>query len=137
MLNKVYIVDDDAISLFLTKEIVALHNNNCSSTCYMDAAQALNQLIQDGLANNMPDLILLDLNMPLMNGFEFVDKLEYVCKGLEVGFSVVILTSSVDDKDKKRSIQSNIIFDFIEKPLTEGKLSQIVTALSKRKKPSL
>ncbi|GAB3195310.1 response regulator RpfG family c-di-GMP phosphodiesterase [Pontibacter aydingkolensis] len=135
MLKKVYIVDDDPLSLFLAKNILTLYNINCKSSCYIDANQALDQLVEDALTGDLPDLVLLDLNMPLMSGFEFLRRLGSVCRGLEMECFVAILTSSIDEEDKKRCAESALVIDFLEKPLTNSMLHTITKAITKKNGP--
>jgi CheY-like chemotaxis protein len=77
--------------------------------------------------SNYPNLIFLDLNMPIMNGWEFLD--EFV-KTYYVQFpktKVVILTSSIDPKDEERASEYSIAIDFLSKPLTGTMLNDLRT----------
>lgn len=120
---EVLVVDDDEIILILHKTRVkkmGLHPNPISKT---NGLEALNYI----LSNNFSDthfLVLLDINMPLMNGWEFLNELEkntMLCR-----ISVAIVTSSIDDADKEMADQYPRVIDFIEKPLSDLNLKLLM-----------
>jgi CheY-like chemotaxis protein len=118
----VMLIDDSELDNFINERI--LQSAHFARRIYVhtsgkSALEFLNNLKTMGkaLAEVRPDVIFIDLNMPLMNGFHFLD--QYL-KIKEPGFSprLAILTSSVneDDKKKARSIKEDIIF--LNKPLS-------------------
>jgi len=112
MVNKILLVDDDAATNFLSREILV----------DLDAAREI-LVVQDGDAacdlireNSCPDIIFLDVRMPRMSGFDFLnmlDKME-ICKKSKV----VLLTSSSRMEDKEKALQYSNVLDYLEKPLT-------------------
>jgi len=120
--NKVLLVDDDAATNFLAE--LAFRNLAIANEI---------QVAGDGLAacellkqNNCPDIIFLDIRMPRMDGFDFLDYFNEmnVCKRVKV----VMLTSSTRSEDKARALSYTAVIDYIEKPLTEQVIQKIADA---------
>ncbi len=129
-LNSILLVDDDKASIYLTQEMLSeMEIANHIFVC-KNGKEAL-QFIQDNCLNisipnpiQCPDVIFLDINMPLMNGFEFLDALHNL-PGLERQFmTIIMLTTSTRADDMNRAWQYNIT-EYIEKPLTEEKLQSL------------
>ena len=112
MFNTVMVVDDSESDLLFT-QIVLERSGVARQLVLMDSARrALDFLAQPG--NPAIDLILLDINMPGMDGFEFLDSYEQQCAQPT---SVVMLTSSPDPADRVRALQHRCVRDFLAKPL--------------------
>ncbi len=123
--DKVLLVDDDSINNFLSEEIISGANITEEVVLLTDGQQALNYLnsLKDEKEPRQKLLILLDLNMPVMDGFEFLE--EFNPDEIEADFQIVILTSSDNQRDIEK-IKAYDIKNFISKPITEEKLLEIL-----------
>ena len=72
-----------------------------------------------------PEVIFLDLNMPIMDGFQFADEFEKLPESLKMKTKIVILTTSINPSDIERSKKYAQIIKFVNKPLTQAVLSSI------------
>ena len=130
-INSICLIDDDPIFVFGTKVILNNNSEFCSSILVYEngreALESLTALLKS--ENQIPEVIFLDLNMPVMNGWEFLDEL---CKIPEISYKTVvfILSSSMAAKDIKKSKAYKIVKDFICKPLTESKFSKLLEEIS-------
>jgi CheY-like chemotaxis protein len=125
MKNKItYIIDDDKISsrlmtLLLTK------NNFCEEViCFNDASEALKLLkahSHDSLL--LPDVIFVDLNMPNLDGRQFLDA--FTLLTIKKKIAVFILSSSVDPTDIQLTEEYKVVKRFLMKPITVSKLSEL------------
>jgi CheY-like chemotaxis protein len=84
----------------------------------------LNKQLVEG--NNPPDFIFLDINMPMMNGFQFLDNLSDQLIEFLHSSKVVMLSSSVDPRDIEKAKHYPIVKDFISKPLSIDYISNIL-----------
>ena len=123
-----YIIDDDEVILYLT----GLINKNVEfcdrMDSFTDSGNALKS-IKLAIDNNLdlPSLILIDLNMPIMNGWAFLDELSKLKKGKDI--PVFIFSSSINEEDINRAKKYKIVKDYIIKPLTVNKISKILRAI--------
>ena len=120
-----YIIDDDEIIIYLTDKLIKKGDFCERVSTFTDAAKALETLktaIKTG--KDLPEVILFDLNMPNMNGWEFIEEFKKLKIPKEI--PTFVFTSSIDPNDKQRSFQYPEIRDFITKPLTIQKLDKIL-----------
>lgn len=122
MNRTVLLIDDDHFALYINQEIIQPFIATSLET-YLQAKLALN-FLATYLAENARVLIFLDLNMPEMNGWQFLDELRRSRFKSQV--SVVIVTSSVDERDSFRAFEYPFVKGFIIKPVEE----QTILALS-------
>lgn len=121
------IIDDDPIFVFGTKKIMELANFCENFMVFHNGEEALNHLqpiIEVG-RESIPDVILLDLNMPIMDGWEFLDEFTRIpCKKQIV---IYIVTSSVDPADVERAKTYDKVSNYLVKPISSRKLQQILS----------
>jgi CheY-like chemotaxis protein len=91
---------------------------------FNNAKLAIAKLKQNCIENeNLPDAILLDLNMPVMDGWQFLD--EFVLLPIKKEISIFIITSSIDPIDIEMAKKYSVVKDYIMKPITAQKLNAL------------
>ncbi|MDB5153885.1 MAG: response regulator [Mucilaginibacter sp.] len=118
------LIDDNYIDNFVTRRILESGNFAEQVIVSQSATDAINSL-RSGTVK--PDVIFLDIRMPVMGGFEFLqeyDKLEIEGKQ---AIKIFMLSSSLDPTDLKKSINNKYITQFVHKPLTQKILDEICT----------
>ncbi|WP_416866721.1 MAG: response regulator [Imperialibacter sp.] len=118
--RRIFLIDDDEI--FLMISTVNL-KTVCSDVEILTATNGQEGLLQ--LNSAQPNVILLDVNMPVMGGWEFLEKLSGAGIGVNLDFPIYITTSSVDPEDKRRAQLHPLVKGFIEKPLTAEKIREM------------
>jgi len=115
------LIDDNYIDNFVTRKIIEGSNFAESIIVVRSATEAINSL-RDGLVK--PDVIFLDVRMPLMSGFEFLDEYDKIAIDKE-NIKIFMLSSSLDPLDMRKSTDNKYITQFIHKPLTQKALEEL------------
>lgn len=123
--TQILLIDDDEINNFLNNKFLKRYNPEVKVDICISAITALEKLNDE----YNPNLILLDLNMPQINGWSFLDEFRKKNKKIPV----IILTSSIDPHDHIKSKRYEEVIDFIEKPLSTIKISRIFENILKEK----
>jgi CheY-like chemotaxis protein len=132
MLDKIFCIDDDPITLMLckkviervefAKEIITAQNGEEAIQYFHNLAKTQKQ--RD--SPSYPKLTFLDLNMPIMNGWEFLDV--YLQKGYQTLFpeaKFIVLSSTIDPDDVNQTKNYPIVVDFLSKPITKEMLEDL------------
>lgn len=119
------IIDDDDIFLKLGKMYLELGNCTSSVTLYNDATMALD--IITGMLEHIDKklVVFLDLNMPILNGFGFLDLIQQVPNAFDEKLSVYIMTSSLNEDDLERAQNYPIVKKYLSKPMTMDMVNEI------------
>lgn len=122
--NKILIIDDNYIDNYITSAIIKKNNLANDLVEFDNGLKAIEYLEQNkDNAEELPDLILLDLYMPLMDGFEFLNLFEKIDFTSTKKCKICIVSSSIDDNDIIKAKLDKNIYTFISKPLTAELLS--------------
>lgn len=122
-LNCILLVDDDSINNFINIKILRKIGASEKVKTALNGQEALEYIKEFCQATELccPDLIFLDINMPVMNGFEFLEAYRHLKLGNKCKVKIVVLTTSTNPSDLDR-IRDLGITDFLSKPLTEEKV---------------
>jgi CheY-like chemotaxis protein len=116
------LIDDNYIDNFVTRKILESGNFAEKIIVVRSATEAISEL---RAGNIVPDVIFLDVRMPLMSGFEFLEEYDRI-HGLDKGnIKIFMLSSSLDPLDMRRSTDNKYITQFIHKPLTQKALEEL------------
>lgn len=125
--KSVLLIDDSYIDNLINHKIIT-SNNFAEHVVVMDSAidalAYLHQCIAE--KKDIPDVIFLDIRMPEMNGFEFLKNLSLMEGIKEAGFKIFVLSSSLDPADLKQMKADRLVSKFINKPLTNKVLEDII-----------
>ena len=124
------IIDDSELDCFVTQKFLELSNRNLAIKTFQNAKHALEIIRESPNEDNFPTIILLDLQMPFMNGFEFVEEFEKLPIEVKKNYTIAILTilsPTNNPTDVYKILTYKTVKSIIEKPLTKEKLLSILS----------
>mgnify|MGYP001390831483 FL=1 len=124
----VFVIDDDKVFHFIIKKLFSKNNIDISPSFYLNGLEAIEEIKEKiNSGNTLPDLILLDINMPIMDGWQFLDefrKTRIVTQGERTTIYLVSSSDSISDINKAKEYQDQIK-DYFFKPMTLEDLQKI------------
>ena len=124
MVAKAVLIDDSDIDLFIQRRFLEVYNFSQQLVLYRSAEEALNWLkMLNGEAP--PDVIFLDLNMPDVDGFSFLENFDELPQIVRDKAKIVVLTSSNNKKDKEQAFANKNVIQFITKPLKQSDIEDL------------
>ncbi|WP_375253690.1 response regulator [Dokdonia donghaensis] len=124
------IIDDDPIFVFGAQRLMKMSNFCKGFLIFHDGEQALNHLLpvlRGTVKSAIPDVILLDINMPILDGWQFLDGIITIDVVKEI--TIFIVTSSIDPRDKEKAETYSNVKNFIVKPITQDKLNDLMSQM--------
>lgn len=128
MKTRILLIDDDYLVQFINKKYLQHAYPVEDTYSFLSASQALDFLRTEDADENLLHIIFLDINMPEIDGWEFMDILQSDFSSLN--FEVHMLSSTISEEDQKKAEAYHFVSSFIEKPLNKNKLSQILESIS-------
>lgn len=121
-----FVIDDNDVDLFVQKRFMEINHFANEIVTFNSAGRALEAI--QSLPDAPPEVIFLDLNMPAISGFDFLEHLKtQPLKSPDL--KIVILTSSNSQVDYERALTYKNVVGFISKPLTIQRLKEVATLL--------
>lgn len=125
-INSIYVVEDDPISTYVIKLALDQHPSFLQSLEFKNGQEAADSLSHNIESGQLPELILLDINMPVLDGWGFLNTFqEMKLKSIPV----VMLTSSINPEDIEKAQQHQLVKGFLSKPLNKDKLDEILSLI--------
>ncbi len=129
---KILIVDDDELGNFLVATMLESYSFIESYHIEINGYKALDYLENAIRESHFPDVIFVDLKMPEIDGFEFIELYEQAFYDQFPATKVMVLTSSIREKEKREAMEFASVVDFISKPLSEKLLQETYKSVQQR-----
>ena len=127
-MKTIFLIDDDPVFVYLTKKIICSVNGGCHIREFADgelAIDRLRQICKD--TGELPDVIFVDLSMPVMDGWEFLNEYALLCPHFSKPIELFIVSSSISPQEVERSKTYSAVSDFLIKPVAKGKIAEIIS----------
>lgn len=122
------LIEDDAFQVFLLEKMIELAEIPSTIIVFKNGKEAFDGLKERNLTGEkIPDVIFLDINMPIWDGWEFLAEMKK--HQIPIGKQLFILTSSLSMDDQQKAKAYNLSDRYLNKPLTKEKLKDILSAL--------
>jgi len=128
--STILVIDDESLSLFICEQFIKRVIKDPEITSCLNGKHAIDMLleIKNQDINLLPDYIFLDIAMPIMNAWEFLERFNDLNIDPTGKCKIYIITSSLYKSDLKKSRSYTIITDYIVKPLDIGKIRRVFCA---------
>lgn len=119
------LIDDDFIHQFGMKRMIQRYYPSTQILEFYSGLEAINFFKNNTDKAALPEIIFLDINMPIMNGWEFLEEFGKLRSSLKKKIDIYLLSSSTDKEDIDRAKSNSLVIDYIVKPLTSEWLENI------------
>ncbi len=125
--NNVYVIDDDKIFHFIINKLLAKNDINANLSFFHNGLDALDEIKENLTSDHLlPDLILLDINMPILDGWQFLEEYQQIKEQFNIQPDIYLISSSdnVMDTDKAKEF-SDVIKNYLLKPVNNQDIESI------------
>ncbi len=121
------LIDDDPINNMICELTIEIIHGKSDIKSFVNPEMGFKyiQTEHHGKKDDHNTILLLDLNMPVMSGWEFLERFDNLSKVIKNSINIYILSSSIDERDKDRSYANKNVKGFLLKPLTRDVINQI------------
>lgn len=125
-INNMYVIDDDKIYHFLFKNLLKQNKIDVNATFFPNGLEAIEHIKKIEDKDNLPELILLDVNMPIMNGWQFLEEYNKLRGALPKPCTIYMISSSNNDVDINKAKEfGDVLKDYFLKPICKEDLDKI------------
>tara|TARA_R110002051_G_scaffold111608_2_gene184211 strand:- start:13581 stop:13988 length:408 start_codon:yes stop_codon:yes gene_type:complete len=125
--ENVYFIDDDPIYVFISKKLIVEENFCKNIRVFENGKNAIEAIVDNGTAKQqLPNIIFLDLTMPVMNGWEFLESFQASPIENKETIKIIVMSSSINPLEIDMIKSYAIVSEYIVKPITPADLAKII-----------
>tara|TARA_R110000868_G_scaffold265371_1_gene524191 strand:+ start:74 stop:481 length:408 start_codon:yes stop_codon:yes gene_type:complete len=125
--ENVYFIDDDPIYVFISKKLIVEENFCKNIRVFENGKNAIEAIVDNGTAKQqLPNIIFLDLTMPVMNGWEFLESFQASPIENKETIKIIVMSSSINPLEIDMIKSYPIVSEYIVKPITPADLAKII-----------
>jgi len=125
--NSVCIIDDDSIYVYIVKRLMDECNFCDSIIEFENGKEGIEGIINLNATKKLPNIIFLDLSMPIMSGWEFLDSFAEAAISNKEDIKIIVMSSSINPNEIEMIKAYPMVTDYIVKPITPSDLEKIAT----------
>jgi CheY-like chemotaxis protein len=130
--GRIFLIDDDPIYVFLVRKIIESVDSSLEISAFSDGELAINHLAKVGAdPGQLPDIIFLDLSMPVLDGWGFLEEFHGLRDKFDKRIDLYIVSSSISPEDLERSRRDPMVVDFLIKPLERDTVADVILHMLK------
>lgn len=130
-IETIYLVDDDDVFQFLTKKVIEESNLVSKIKIFNNGQEAIEDITDKYMkGSQLPEIILLDLSMPVMDGWEFLEEFSKIENNHSI--MIYVISSSISPKDVEKANSYSSVRDYIIKPITKVKFIELLNNIEKQ-----
>lgn len=130
MARKIAVIDDDEVFQLIIRKQLEMKGLECEILKFYNGQEAFDFFSGVDDMSELPDLVLLDVNMPVKDGWGFLEQFKDLSTELKSKVNLYMVTSSVIQSDIDRATKHGDVKEFVSKPITNDKLEEIFLATS-------
>lgn len=129
--HAVMLVDDNEIDNLINQKMIEASNIaehifvHSGAKSAIEFLKNIEKLAKGPISLYLPEIIFLDIDMPLMDGFQFLDEFDKLSESIKTNSKVVMLTSSLNPQDMNKAKKNQFVLKYINKPLTQENLKKL------------
>ena len=125
----IWVIDDDVIYQTIIKKLIKKSGAYSEHFSFPNGNEAISALKKtlEGDGNNLPDIILLDINMPVLDGWEFMDEFQNLKSKINKKINIFIVSSSIAVEDKNKAETYSEIMRYMSKPVSVDVLVELAS----------
>ncbi len=120
------VIDDSKLDCFIAEKVIKNTGLSEAITSYVNAIEALEVIRENIAPGELHTIILVDIQMPIMNGFQFVEAFEELPDEVKTNYSIYVISSSINDRDLNRVNTYASVKQFLNKPLNSNTLCALL-----------
>ena len=124
-LQRILLIDDDAGNNTVSRIFLKRVAIETEIVAFTDPVLGLEYIATEYAKNPVTTILLLDINMPVLSGWDVLEKFEQMAEGIKKHFTIYILTSSINKEDKDKAAAHPLVGAYIEKPMSIGLLNSL------------
>jgi CheY-like chemotaxis protein len=120
------VIDDSKLDCFIAEKIIRNTGKSESITCFQQAREALDYISSAKSDEQSHTIVLVDIQMPIMNGFEFVEAFEKLPLHVTQNYTLYVISSSINDTDLSKVHNYQSVKQFLNKPINSNSLAMLL-----------
>ena len=120
------VIDDSKLDCFIAEKIIKNTGKSETIKSFLQATEALEYIANSPADPHAQTVILVDIQMPVMNGFEFVEAFEKLSNSITANYVIYIISSSINENDLNKVHSFSSVKQFLNKPLTSNNLAILI-----------
>jgi len=123
------VIDDSKLDCFIAEKVINSTGKSAEVRSFVDARNALAHIASGATDDDRHTVVLVDIQMPVMNGFQFVEAFQKLSAEITSCYTIFVISSSINENDLKRVDNYSCVKQFLNKPLNSNILGTLLAQL--------